>query len=294
MNIDIKDVKRLREETLAGLMSCKEALKDSDGDFEAAKEYLKVKGLSIANKKSTKSTSDGLLIAAVSEDCSYGLMVELNSETDFVALNEHFQSLLQSIAKVGLENRVDSIKSLQEIAMGSNASSVQEEINRCISIVGENIQLNKLCNLSVEEGVVSSYVHGGQSTDMGKIAALISLESPTGDKDKLRELGKKIAMHVVASKPLALSLDQLPKEVIEREREVVAQQMKMINKPQDVINKIIDGKINKYYSEVVLLQQPFIMSDKITISQLLSQYETIVGDKINLVNYKLLVLGNKV
>ena len=291
--INVNDIKKLRNETLAAMIHCKNALEESDGDFDKAKEYLKIKGLSIANKKSNRDAFDGLVAAATLEEDegqSCGVLVELNSETDFVARNNKFQALLRNISNVALKNNIKSIDELKVTKIFNN--TVEEEIVNHITILGEKIALSNFASLSVKEGVVSSYVHNEVAPKLGKVAVLVSIQS-SGDKMILSELGKKIAMHIVANRPLAVSIEQLPSELIIKEKKLIEEQIAAnMEKPQNVIEKIVSGKMNKYYSEVVLLNQPFVMDNEITVSQLLDKYAKDLRAEVKLIDYKLLVLAN--
>ncbi|MBQ4875445.1 MAG: translation elongation factor Ts [Rickettsiaceae bacterium H1] len=292
MSVNISDIKKLRDETLAGMMHCKQALEKSQGDFNQAKEYLKLKGLSIANKKSLRETLDGLLTAVIEEDSdgAYGFVMELNSETDFVARSDKFQKLFKNIVEVALKSRVRSIEDLKSKKIFNG--TVEEEITNHIAILGENLRLSNFAVSGIKQGVISSYVHGEISPGLGKIAALVTLESSSTNKDKLKDLGKKVAMHIVASKPIAISIEQLPSEIIDKEKALIEEQVSTINKPKEVIEKIVNGKMNKYYSEVVLLKQQFVMDNTMTISDLLENYSKGLEAEIKLTDYKLIVLGN--
>lgn len=289
---NIDDVKRLRKETLAGVMDCKTALQKANGDFDEARKYLKIRGLAIADKKSSRVALDGLVAAFVSEEkdsSSYGVIIELNSETDFVARSDKFQTLLNKIANVALTTRPVDVNRLKNCILGE--SSVEQEIVKHVGIIGEKLQLSKFASLHITEGVIASYVHGGASSNAGMIAAIVSLES-AADKDKLNDLGRKIAMHIVASNPLAVSVESLPSDLIEKERELIQKKVSGIGKSDEVLAKIINGKLNKYYSAVVLLKQKFVMMNDITIEELLNQSGKEFGFDVKIVDYKLFVLAD--
>ena len=289
MAVSIDDIKRLRQKTLAGLSHCKQALEETNGDFKKAEDYLKVKGLSIANKKAGRETSEGLV--GVSTDDSYGVMVELNSETDFVAKNENFQTLLRNIINTAHSKRIANLDELKKADIGS--SNVAEELTQHIAIIGENIQLSRMAAIDVTHGIISSYVHAACSPGLGRIAAMIALETTSDNKEKLQSLGQNIAMHIVANKPLAISIDQLDPEVVEQEKAIIKEQLSSSKKPANVQEKIAVGKMNKYYSEVVLLNQPFVADDKITIADLLKQHSQELHCDIKIADYKLFILGDK-
>ncbi len=288
MAISIDDIKALRAKTLAGISHCKKALEETNGNFEEAEAYLKKKGLLIASNKSDRETSEGLIGVSIRD--GYGVILELNSETDFVAKNEKFQSLLNNIIEVAHANHPTTLDAFKALPMGQ--SSVAEEIAQHIAIIGENIQLSRMATMTVEKGVIASYVHAACVPGMGKVAAMVSLEADISDNSKLQELGKNIAMHIVASKPLAISVEKLDPQLVAKEKALIEEQLQSSNKPENVQQKIAEGKINKYYSEVVLLQQACVMDDKITISELIEKYSKELQTKIEISDYKLFALGD--
>lgn len=282
-------IKDLRERTGAGMMDCKRALDENAGNMEAAIDWLRKKGLASAAKKSGRVAAEGLVAVATS-----GLtaaVVELNSETDFVARNDQFQELVAQIAQQALstQGNVEALKS-QKVSSGK---TVADAITDAIATIGENMNLRRCTSLSVKEGAVATYVHSAIKTGMGKIGVLVALESK-GDKEKLLSLGKQIAMHVAAAKPEALNKDQVDASKLERERSVLRDQALASGKPAEVVEKMIDGRIRKYYEEVVLLEQLFVIDGKTRISEVIKAAEKDVGAPITLTGYERFALGEGV
>lgn len=286
MKIDISDVRLLRDRTGAGVSDCKKALEECDGDIDKAIEKLRIIGLAKASKKSDRVALDGLIAMHLTED--YGVLVELNCETDFVAKNERFIELLSNLALLACKKRCTSIDDLHNLKY-EGIGTVQEAIMNSSSVLGEKLQLSRVCHVEAKNGVVAGYVHGPTS-QLGKVGALVVLESP-GDKVKLQEVGKQIAMHVIAMTPEALSVSDLDQEKLNNERSVIEEQVKSLNKPEEVTKKIIDGRMAKYYEEVVLLEQKFIKDDKISISNFIESSGLSLNCPIKLSGYKLVILG---
>ncbi|APR98449.1 translation elongation factor Ts [Wolbachia endosymbiont of Folsomia candida] len=287
MKVNPNNIKELRDRTGLGLSDCKKALEECDGDVDKAAGKLRAVGLAKADKKSGRVASDGLVAMHLIENC--GMLVELNCETDFVARNERFIELAENLASLACKERCTSIDELKSIKYG-DIGTVQEAVMNGSSVLGEKLDLNKTCYLEAKDGIIAGYVHGATS-NLGKIGALVALQS-SGDKAKLQEVGKQIAMHIVAMKPEALSVDDLDQEKLKTERSIIEEQVKALNKPEEVTKKIVDGRIAKYYEEVVLLEQKFIKDDKIKISDFIKSSELSLNCSIKLSHYKLLVLGN--
>ncbi|AHC39292.1 translation elongation factor Ts [Ehrlichia muris] len=287
MKIDINAIKELRNLTGAGVGDCKEALSSCAGDIEKAKDYLREQGIAKAYKKSNKDVSDGLV--AIHVNGNQGAILEVNSETDFVARNEKFQRLVLNLVSLANKYSVENIEDFLKHEY-INGTSIHDEIMSNIAIIGENIHLNKIGYLSVGSGVVSGYIHNPVIDSLGKIGAIVALES-TGDREKLNVLAKQIAMHIVAARPEALSIDVLDKDILDKEREIVKKQVDQLNKPISVAEKIIDGRIAKFYQDVVLLEQIFVMDNQLTISELIKRKESELAANINLIGYKLFVIN---
>lgn len=283
-------VKDLRERTGAGMMDCKSALSETKGDSEAAIDLLRKKGLAKAAKKSGRVAAEGLvgLVTAGTK----GAVVEINSETDFVARNELFQDLVRKAADVALTSGGDVAKISAAPFPGAGVS-VAEQVTSLVAKIGENMTLRRAALLSVNQGVVSSYVHNAVAPGLGKIGILVALES-TGNADALAELGKMIAMHVAAAKPQALDSSGLDPQVVSRERAIIEEKAKASGKPANVIEKIVESGLKTYYKEVTLLEQPFIHDDKKSVSQILKDATAKVGAPVTLKAFERFALGEGV
>ena len=281
------DVKKLREKTGAGMMDCKKALDEADGDFAAAEDALRVKGLAAAAKKSSRTAAEGLVGVAV--DGTRGVAVEVNSETDFVAKNDQFQDFVRKTTEVALGAANDDIEALKAAGYPSGGT-VGDALTNNVATIGENQQLRRMKTVSVGNGVVVPYMHNAAAPNLGKIGVLVALESE-GDKGKLEELGKQLAMHIAAAFPLALSADDLDGELIERERKVAAEKAAESGKPAEVQAKMVDGAVNKFAKENALLSQVFVMDNKTPIAQVVEQAGKDVGAAVVLKDYVRFQLG---
>ena len=278
-------VKDLREKTGAGMMDCKKALIETAGDFEAAIDWLRTKGLAAAAKKAGRVASEGLVAASV--DGKTAAVVEVNSETDFVALNDKFQAVVSEVSTLALKaSDIDSLKAMT----ASGGKNVEDTIVEAITTIGENISLRRTARLTVENGVIAPYIHNIVAGNMGKIAVLVALES-TGDTAKLNALGKQIAMHVAASKPIALDTSAVDPELVERERAIFVEQTKDSGKPENIIEKMVEGRIRKFYEEIVLLEQVFVMDGKTRIKEVIENAAKEIGAPIVLKNFVRFELG---
>ncbi len=280
-------VKDLREKTGAGMMDCKAALTETGGDMEQAVDWLRTKGLAKAAKKAGRVAADGL-IGLATEDTK-GALVEVNSETDFVARNEQFQTLVAEIAKLALQTGADLDKLAQASYPGTK-KTVDEQIKELIATIGENMSLRRAAAISVEEGVVASYMHSAVGPNLGKIGVLVAMESK-GDKEKLAALGRQIAMHVAASSPMAVTPEELDRQAIERERAIFAEQARESGKPENIIEKMVEGRLRKFYEEVVLLSQAYVIDPDQTVAKALKAAEADVGAPIKVVGFVRFALG---
>lgn len=278
-------VKELREKTGAGMMDAKAALVENKGDVEAAVDWLRKKGLSKAAKKSSRTAAEGL-VAFKSADKS-GVLVEINSETDFVARNEEFQNFVRNVTDVALTKA----KSLEELtAAPLNGKPVSENLTDLIAKIGENMTIRRMAKQTVSDGAVIGYVHNAVAPGLGKIGVLVALES-TGDKAKLEDLGKKIAMHVAAAFPQYLDRDAVDPAAVAREKAILAETAKTEGKPADIVEKMLEGRMRKFYEEVCLLEQTFVIDGETKISALLEKAAKEVGAPVKLVGYSRLQLG---
>jgi elongation factor Ts len=283
-NISAQMVKELRERTGAGMMDCKGALSDTAGDMEQAVDLLRKKGLAKAARKAGRIAAEGLIGVAV--DGLKGVVVEVNSETDFVARNELFQGLVKMIANVGLTVGTD-VEKIKRAKVGS--LSVEDAIADTIAKIGENLSLRRASSLTVPKGIIASYVHNSVDEGLGKIGVLIGLESDS--KSELRRLGRMLAMHVAASNPQAVDSAGLPPELVRREREVLADKFKAQGKPAHIIDKIVESGLKTFYAEVCLLDQAFIHEPDKSVAQAIKQAEGAAGAPIKVAGFIRYALG---
>jgi elongation factor Ts len=278
-------VKDLRESTGAGMMDCKAALTETDGDMQAAQDWLRKKGLSKAAKKAGRVAAEGL-IAALTKGTK-GVVVEVNSETDFVARNEHFQGLVKMIAQVALDVGAD-VEKIKAAKVGS--ITVENAISDAIATIGENMTLRRAAQLDVGKGVVSSYVHNAVTDGAGKMGVIVALES-AGKTDELALVGRQLAMHVAAANPLALDPAGLDPELIKREKDVLADKYRQQGKPENVIEKIVDSGLKTYYKEVCLLEQAFIHDSGKSVAQAVKEAEGKIGAPVKIAGFVRYALG---
>ncbi len=279
-------VKELREISGAGMMDCKKALVETGGDKGAAVDWLRKKGLAAAAKKSGRVAADGL-VGIVAEG-NTGALVEINCETDFVARNEQFQGFVAAVAKLAL--KASDVEALKAMQLPGEGLTVAEKLTQLVATIGENMQLRRTAKLSVGNGTVAAYMHNAVVPGLGKIGVLVGLES-SGDKARLAALGKQLAMHVAAAKPLALSADQLDKAAIDRERAIYAEQAAASGKPAEIVAKMVEGRLRKYYEEVVLLEQAYVHDDKVRVKQAVEQAAKEVGTPVKVAAFERFALG---
>ncbi len=283
-------VKELREASGAGMMDCKTALNENDGNLEAAIDWLRTKGLAKAAKKAGRVAADGL-VGVVSGGTS-GAVVEVNSETDFVARNETFQGMVTDISAIALNTGGDHGALLAADYPGAE-KSVEAHVQEMVGTIGENMTVRRSKTLSVSDGVVASYMHSQVADGLGKIGVLVALQS-TGDKEKLDVLGRQLAMHVAATNPLAVNVDSLKPDDIERERAVLIAEAKESGKPDEIIEKMVEGRLRKFYEEVVLTSQVFVIDGETRISKVLENAAGNVGAPVELTGFARFELGEGV
>ncbi len=288
-NITAGMVKELREKTGAGMMDCKAALGEVEGDIEAAIDWLRKKGLAKAAKKAGRVAAEGLIGLATAG--TKGVVVEVNSETDFVARNEQFQGLVRGIAGVALSTG-DDVEAIKAAAFPAGGT-VAEAISSAIATIGENMNLRRAKELSVSEGVVASYLHGSVGEGLGKIGVLVALES-AGKADDLAALGRQIAMHVAAANPQALDAAGVDAEVVARERDVLADKARATGKPDNVVEKIVESGLKTFFKEVTLLDQAFVHDPSKTVAQAVKESEGKVGGAIRVAGFVRFALGEGV
>lgn len=282
-------VKTLRERTGAGMMDCKKALMEVSGDLEAAVDWLRKKGLAAAAKKAGRVAAEGLVGIAATADGKSAAVIEINAETDFIARNEHFQNLVSKTATIAATKPCD-VESLLTESFPGEGGTVQGEITRLIALIGENMNLRRIERLSVTNGAVATYMHSATTAGLGRIGVSVALES-TGDAAKLMELGKKIAMHVAAAHPQALNIEAVDPTMLDRERTILVDQARASGRPEDVIQKMVEGRVRKYYEEIVLLEQPFVMDGKTKISDVVANAAKELGTDVKLTGFIRYALG---
>jgi len=279
-------VKELREKTGTGMMDCKKALSETGGDLEAAVDWLRKKGLAAAAKKAGRVAAEGLV--AVKAAGTRGAVVEVNSETDFVARNEDFQAFAAKVAGIALDVGGD-LEKLKASPYG-DGRSVQEQLTHMIATIGENMNLRRSHVLSVTSGVVASYVHNAVVPGMGKIGVLVALES-TADAGKLAEIGKQVAMHVAATSPVSVSRNEVDPALLDRERNILADQARASGKPESIIEKMVEGRLRKFYEESCLLEQMFVIDGENSVGKVLETFAKQAGAPVTVTGFVRLALG---
>ena len=280
-------VKELRERTGAGMMDCKKALGDTEGDLDAAVDWLRKKGLSQAQKKAGRSTAEGLV--AVHAEGTSGAVVEVNSETDFVARNESFQGFVREIAELAHRERAD-LDALLAATFPSTGRTVADELTQQIGTIGENMKISRCRVLSVDKGCVTDYVHNQLAPGLGKIGVLVALEGDA-PADKLEGLGKQIAMHVAAANPQAITQDDIDPELVERERNVLIEQARESGKPENIIEKMVEGRMRKFYEEIALLDQTFVVDGESRVRDVLERVGKDLGAELKVSAFARFQLG---
>jgi|TARA_R110002126_G_scaffold13118_3_gene56556 elongation factor Ts len=288
MSITASQVKELREKTGVGMMDAKKALVENGGDMDASVDWLRTKGMAKAAKKAGRTAAEGLVAIATSEAGTTGAVVELNSETDFVARNEKFQAFASKIAEISVG--VDGVDGLTTAAY-ADGKSVGDTLTDMVATIGENMQIRRMEKLSVSKGYVASYVHNALSVGLGKIGVLVALESE-GDKEKLASLGKQIAMHVAAANPEFLDVNSVDPEIAEREKAVLMDQAAESGKPKEIIEKMIEGRMRKYFEEICLVEQKFVIDGETKIADVIKGAEKDIGATVKLTGYLRFVLGD--
>lgn len=283
-------VKELREKSGAGMMDCKKALAETDGDMDAAVDWLRAKGISKADKKSGRTAAEGLI--GIASGDAEAVVVEVNSETDFVARNEAFQQLVSGIADVALATD-GSVDAIAAATYPKSGKSVADTIKDAIGTIGENMTLRRSAKLSVGSGVVATYVHNAVGDGLGKLGVLVALESE-GDKDALNAIGRQVAMHVAATNPLAVRPEEVDADIADRERSVFLEQAKESGKPANIAEKMVEGRMRKFFQEVALLSQQFVINPDLTVEQAVKEAEKDVGAPIKVSAIARLALGEGV
>jgi elongation factor Ts len=280
-------VKQLRDQTGAGMMDCKTALTESAGDFEAAVDWLRKKGLAAAAKKAGRVASQGLI--GLEAAGRRGALVEVNSETDFVARNQDFQALVRTVTRLALEVGGD-LERLKAASVPDSGRTVADEITQAIAVIGENINLRRAAAVEVGEGAIGAYVHGALAPGLGTIGVLVGLQS-AGDPERLAALGKQLAMHVAAARPQAVTVDRLDARALERERAIYAEQARASGKPEAIVDKIVEGRVRKFYEEAVLLEQAFVIDPDLKVKDAIDRVAEEIGSSIAVTEFVRFALG---
>ncbi len=283
-------VKQLREKTGAGMMDCKKALGEASGDMEAAVDWLRKKGLSAAAKKAGRVAAEGLV--GVRTDGARGAMVEVNSETDFVARNEQFQQFVAAVADIALGSD-GTLEGLMAADYPGSGHSVSDEVTSLIATIGENISVRRVTTMAVSEGVVVAYMHNQTVPGLGRIGVLVGLESG-GDAAALESQGKQLAMHIAAAQPQFLDIGSVDGAALERERAVLTEQAKASGRPDEIIAKMVEGRLRKFYEEVVLLEQTFVVDNESKISKVIEAAGTTAGAPVKIAGFIRFGLGEGV
>ena len=285
-NITSQMVKELRDKTGAGMMDCKAALGETNGDLEAAIDWLRKKGLSKASKKAGRLAAEGLIGVEVRGDA--GALIEINSETDFVARNDQFKEFVRDAVALALEVDGDIDRLMAKAT--KSGQPVKESLTELVAKIGENMSVRRAVAIGVSPGVVASYVHNAVAPDLGKIGVIVALRS-TADAEKLTALGKQIAMHIAAASPLALTPDQLSADVVARERDVQRELARQSGKPENVIEKMIDGRMRKFYEESVLLSQIFVIDQETPVGKVVEKAAKELGAPIEVTGFHRFAVG---
>ena len=280
-------VKELRDKTGAGMMDCKNALVETNGNIEESVDWLRKKGISGAEKKSARTAADGVVTVSFSENAA--ALVEINSETDFVSRNPDFQKFAKNVSSIALNSgsNLDELKNAKYLDSGK---TVKDALTDLIGLIGENIVIRRTVLFNSSTNILSTYIHGQIDEGLGKIGVILSIES-NGDVAKIKELGKKLAMHIAASKPVAISSKDVDPSIIDRERKILIEQAKDSGKPDNIIEKMVEGRISKFFSEITLLDQTWVMDGESKVSKVIENIEKEISCNIVIKDFKYFILG---
>ena len=279
-------IKRLRENTGAGMMDCKKALNESGGNFDDSVDWLRKKGLAAAQKKAGRVAAEGLVAVVV--EGGRGAIVEVNSETDFVARNDKFQSFVAAVAKLAVQSK--DLQDLTAKPIPGEGKTVADKLTDLVATIGENMSLRRMATLSAGAGVVASYVHSALAPGLGKIGVVVALES-TGNKEKLAALGKQLAMHVAAANPQALSIEDIDKAVIEREQAVLTEKAKASGRPEAVIRKMVEGGLRKFFEDTALMEQTYVIDNENQVKAVVEKAAKEIGAPVRIAGFVRMALG---
>ncbi len=288
MSLNTNLIKELREKTGAGILDCKSALSENKNDIEKAIDWLRKKGLSVAAKKSGRVAAEGLIGNKIQGDL--GCIIEINSETDFVSRNEIFQNFVKNCSLLALKSD-GNIETLNKMKYLNTDNSVEEELTKNIATIGENLNIRRIEYIKLDdEGLIVSYIHNSVTENLGKIGVLIALKSKA-DKMILMDLGKKIAMQIAATNPQSINIKNLNIDLVDKERSILIEQALSSGKPREIAEKMVEGRIKKYYEEVVLEEQTFIIDGKSKVKEIINEFSISTGHEIEIYDFKKLVLG---
>ncbi len=285
MSFTAADVKALREKTGAGMMDCKKALQENDGDIDAAVDWLRAKGIAKADKKAGRTAAEGLI--GVASDANSAVVVEVNCETDFAARNDAFQTIVRHVAQSALGTD-GSVEAVANAAYPGGEKNVKDTISEAVGTIGENMTLRRSQKLSQPEGVVAHYIHNAVADNLGKLGVLVALKT-SGDKEKASAFARQVAMHVAAVNPVALTPDDIPADVAEREKAIFVEQARESGKPENIIEKMVEGRMRKFYQESALVKQAFVMNPDVTVEQALK--DAGIGDDAELTGFVRFLVG---
>ena len=281
-------VKELREKTGAGMMDCKNALVETNGNIEESIDWLRKKGISGAEKKSARVAADGVVTVSMSDNSA--ALVEINSETDFVSRNPDFQNFAKNVSNIAL-NSGSSLEELENAKYLDSGKSVKDALTDLIGLIGENIVLRRTVLFNSSSNIFASYIHGQIDKGLGKIGVIVVIES-NGDVIKVKEFGKKLSMHIAASKPVAISANDVDPSIIDRERKILIEQAKDSGKPDNIIEKMVEGRISKFFSEITLLDQIWVMDGETKVSKVIENIEKEISSNIIIKDFKYFILGD--
>ena len=288
MALSASTIKELREKSGAGMMDCKKALTETDGNMEEAIDWLRKQGLSAVAKKSGRVAAEGLIGVTINNNS--GAMVEINSETDFVARNELFQNFVKTCSTLVLSSKND-IEALQKLPFPNSDRTVNQELANNIATIGENMNIRRVEFLEVSEGILVSYVHNNVADGLGRLGVLVALESKAKNNN-LFETGKQVAMHIAATSPKSLNIEDLDPQIVEREREVLIDQAMASGKPKEIAEKMVQGRMNKFYQEVVLNEQVSVVDGETKIKDLIKKLSSDINHDVKIKGFKILKLGD--
>ena len=288
MTIKPENIKLLREKTGAGMMDCKTALSEMDGNIEKAEEWLRKKGINTAQKKSARLATEGLISVAIKDSSS--VILEINSETDFVARNENFQKFCNDISDLCLTQNIDNKESLMRAKFHDSNNTVENELTNVISKLGENIVIKKFAYQSQEGLFFQKYLHNAISDNAGKIGVLLSFKIDDFD-EKVDSFSKQLCMHIAAADPISIDIDSLDKKIIDKEKSIYLEQLKSSGKPENILEKIVEGKIKKFYTDVCFLEQTFVVDNKTTVKECVENFNKENNKDLKINNFIMYKLG---